>query len=277
MVPAAVEHQQPPDRRLVDDDLAAAFLPTGLRALVAATRLGWIRRALVAYSERAAPGVWAAIACRKRLIDDRISDPTNDFDAVVVLGAGLDTRAYRIARHSPMPVFEVDLPINIERKAAAVSRALGDQPGSVHLVAADLEHDDVWDVLIDNGFDPDFRTLFIAEGLTQYLSARAVTAMFDRLARSRPGSQLIFTYIRADFIDGTNRYGADALYRRFREKSEIWQTGFVPEQLTEFLDEHGWRVTEQAGPAYFRDTYVRPAGRDLATSQIEWTAVASRS
>lgn len=274
---AAVEHHQPPDRRLVDDDLAAAFLPAGLRTLVAATRIGWLRDAMVAYSQRYAPGAWASIACRKRLIDDRISDPTNEFDAVVVLGAGFDTRAYRIARHSPMPVFEVDLPVNIERKAAVVARALGAQPESVHLVPADLEHDDVWEALIDNGFRPDARALFIAEELTQYLSPPAVTAMFDRLARAQTGSQVIFSYVRADFIDGTNRYGADALYRRFREKNPIWQTGFVPEHLGEMLGELGWQVTEQAGPAYYRDTYIRPTGRDLNASQIEWTAVASRT
>ena len=124
MVLAAVEHNQPPARRLVDDDLAAAFLPARLRMAVAATRVGWVREAAVAAVERSGPGLWASIACRKRLIDDRVSDPFNSFDAVVVLGAGFDTRAYRIARHSDLPVFEVDQQVNVERKAEVVRRVL---------------------------------------------------------------------------------------------------------------------------------------------------------
>lgn len=277
MVLAAVEHNQPPARRLVDDDLAAAFLPARLRMAAAATRVGWVREAAVAAAERSGPGLWASIACRKRLIDDRVSDPFNSFDAVVVLGAGFDTRAYRIARHSDLPVFEVDQQVNIERKAEVVHRVLGAQPESVRLIATDLEHDDIWDCLTDNKFRARYRTLFIAEGLTQYLSPAAVTALFDRLSAAAPGSQLIFSYVRQDFIDGENRYGAESLYRRFRERAQVWQTGFVPEQLGDVLHEHGWRLSEQAGPGYYRDTYIRPTGRDLTASQIEWTAVAERT
>ncbi|MCV7193445.1 SAM-dependent methyltransferase [Mycolicibacterium brumae] len=274
MTLAAVEHQLPPQHRLVDDDLAASFLPTGLRALVAATRIGWIRDGFLRSTERSAPGVWASIACRKRLIDDRVSDPTNDFDALVVLGAGFDTRAYRVARHSALPVFELDQQVNIDRKADVVRRVLGGQPESVRLLAVDLEQDDVWAALTAGGFDPRARTLFIAEGLTQYLSPAAVTTMLTRLAQAAPGSQLIFSYVRADFIDGTNRYGADGVYRRFREKAQVWQTGFAPERLGEILEDLGWRLSEQAGPSYYRDTYIRPTGRELTASPIEWTAVA---
>jgi len=276
MVLAAIEHQYPAGRRLVDDDLAAAFLPPRLRALVTAARIGWVREALVRAADRAGPGLWASLACRKRLIDDRVSDPLNAFDAVVVLGAGFDTRAYRIARHSALPVFEVDQQLNIDRKAEVVHRVLGAQPDSVHLVVADLERDDIWTTLTDNTFQAGHRTLFIAEGLTQYLSPAAVSAMFTRLAAAAEGSQLIFSYVRQDFIDGENRYGAESLYRRFRDRTQVWQTGFVPEQLGEVLHEHGWRLSEQAGPAYYRDTYIRPTGRDLTGSQIEWTAVAQR-
>ena len=46
-------------------------------------------------------------------------------DAVVILGAGMDTRVCSSARRSDVPVFEVDLPVNIARKKAAVQRAMG--------------------------------------------------------------------------------------------------------------------------------------------------------
>lgn len=275
MVVAAVEHLEPAHRRLVDDDLAVSFLPGHLRALVALSRTEAVRRALVAGSERQGPGLWTSIACRKRLIDERLSDPLTDVDAVVVLGAGLDTRGCRIARHSDLPVFEVDLPVNVARKAAVLQRALGGIPASVHLVPVDVEHDDLMTALRSAGYDSAARTFFIAEGLLQYLEPRTVTALLSQLSGA-PGSRLVFTYIRQDFLDGSDTYGAEAVYRRFRGRQPVWRSGLVPEDLGEWLAELGWRLDEQAGPSYFRDLYIRPTGRALTASPIEWTALAHR-
>lgn len=164
MVLSAIEQNEPPQRRLVDDDLAEAFLPARLRAVAAATRVAPVRRAAMAAMQRSGPGLWSSIACRKRLIDERLSDPLNETDAVVVLGAGLDTRGCRIARHSDLPVYEVDQAVNIERKAAVLQRVLGSTPASVHLVAADLESDDLLAALRSAGYDASRRTFFIVEG-----------------------------------------------------------------------------------------------------------------
>jgi len=276
IVLSAIEHHEPPARRLVDDDLAASFLPARLRLLVALTRVGALRRAAVAASDRSGPGLWASIACRKRFIDERLSDPVNEFDTVVVLGAGLDTRGYRIARHSDLPVFEVDQPVNIERKSAVVQRALGTAPASVHLVAVDFERDNLMSALGAHGYRADARTFFIWEGVTQYLTPEAVRATLAQLSGAATGSRLIFTYVRQDFIDGTQRYGADAVYRRFRQRSQVWKSGLVPEEVGELLGGYGWRLVEQAGPSYYRDTYIRPTGRTLSASPIEWTVLAER-
>lgn len=272
MAVAAVEHHEPVDRRLLDDDLAASFLPAHLRAIVAATRATPLRNALIRSSERKAPGMWASMMCRKRFIDDRLSDPLNEFDAAVILGAGLDTRAYRIARHSNLPVFEVDQQVNIDRKRVAVNRTLGAMPPSVRLVAADFEHDDVMGALSAHGYNAAQRTFFVCEGVTQYLHPHTVTALFEQLRAAATGSRLIFSYVRQDFIDGTNYYGAQALHKKFLGSQPLWHTGFKPELLHEYLGEHGWRLIEQAGPSYYRDIYIRPAGRDQVASAIEWTA-----
>ncbi|MGK2853775.1 MAG: SAM-dependent methyltransferase [Microbacteriaceae bacterium] len=277
MVLAAVEHNEAPGRRLVDDDLAAAFLPAGLRTLVRLTRAGLLRTAMIAASDRSGPGLWASITCRKRFIDERISDPVNEIDAVVILGAGLDTRGYRIARYSELPVFELDQRVNIERKTATVERVLGAVPASVRLVSVDFERDDVLAALVAAGFRDNGRTLFIWEGVTQYLTPEAVHGMFEQLRQVEPGSRLIFTYIRQDFIDGTNLYGAEAVYRKFRRRSQIWRSGFVPEHVEEMLRRYGWRLFEQVGPSYYRDLYIRPTGRKISASPIEWAALAVRT
>ena len=276
MVLAAIEHNESPGRRLVDDDLAESFLPARWRWLVRSARAGSVRRALTGASERSGPGLWASIACRKRFIDERLSDPLNDVDTVVVLGAGLDTRACRIARHSDMPVFEVDQHVNTERKAAVLERVLGATPPSVRLVPLDFETEALMPALQAAGYRRGDRTFFIWEGVTQYLRPEAVRSTLDQLRDAAPGSRLVFTYIRQDFVDGTDLHGAEALYRRFRQRRQVWRSGLVREDVGELLDEYGWRLVEQAGPSYFRDTYIRPTGRTLSASPLEWTALAER-
>jgi methyltransferase (TIGR00027 family) len=276
MVLSAIEQQEPPGRRLVDDDLAAAFLPVPLRALVAATRPAPLRRAVIRLSERSGPGMWANMACRKRYIDDNLEQALADIDAVVVLGAGFDTRAYRLARRSDIPVFEVDQPLNVDRKMNVVARVLGTPPASVRLVPVDFERDDLMAALASHGYRPEYRTFFVWEGVTQYLTESAVRATFTQLAHAAPGSRLDFTYVRREFIDGDELYGAAALYKRMRQRRQVWKFGLVPDDVADFIAPYGWRLIEQAGPDEFMNRYVRPSGRILDTSQLEWSAYAEK-
>ncbi|WP_135453798.1 SAM-dependent methyltransferase [Mycobacterium sp. DL99] len=274
MVLAAVEQYEPVRRRLVDDELALSFLPAGLRAFTRAARWSVARRLLIGATERSGPGLWANLTCRKRYIGDKLTQALPNIDAVVILGAGLDTKGYRLARHTAIPVFEVDLPINIERKRSVVRGALGTVPDSVHLVPVDFERDDLAAELARHGHRREHRTFFIWEGVTQYLSAESVAATFEFLRSATPGSLLAFTYVRSDFIDGTNRYGAESLYRRFRVRSRLWQFGLDPDRVASFIEPYGWNLIEQAGPEYLTSHYISPAGRKLTASQVEWTAFA---
>lgn len=175
-----------------------------------------------------------------------------------------------------MPVFEVDQHVNTERKAAVLERVLGATPPSVRLVPLDFETEALMPALQAAGYRRDDRTFFIWEGVTQYLRPEAVRSTLDQLRDAAPGSRLVFTYIRQDFVDGTDLHGAEALYRRFRQRRQVWRSGLVREDVGELLDEYGWRLVEQAGPSYFRDTYIRPTGRTLTASPLEWTALAER-
>jgi methyltransferase (TIGR00027 family) len=277
MVQAAIEQYEPPDRRLVDDDLALSFLPAGQRAVVRAMRWSLLRRLTMSAGERAVPGSWSLITCRKRFIDDKLDDAMGHIDSVVILGAGMDTRAYRLARRSDIPVFEVDLPVNIARKKTAVRRAIGGLPTSVHLVPLDFERDDLIGALRRQGYRTDARTFVIWEGVTQYLTAEAVRATLGGLEAMAVGSRLLFTYVRRDFIDGVNMYDAAILYKRFRQRRQVWRFGLNPDEVTGFVAEYGWRLVEQAGPDYFVQHYIEPAGRNLAASQLEWSAYAEKS
>jgi methyltransferase (TIGR00027 family) len=277
MVLAAVEQNEPPARRLVDDDLADLFLPAPLRWLVGATRWGPARRLMIRGSEFTGRGLWVNMACRKRFIDDKLKEALDAIDAVVILGAGLDTRPYRLTRRVRIPVFEVDLPVNIAMKAKTVRRVLAEPPLSVRLVALDFERDDLLTSLAEHGYRTDYRVFFICEGVTQYLTEDGVRRTLEGLRAAAPGSRLVFTYVRRDFIDGTNLYGTRTLYRNTRERHQLWQFGLGPDEVAEFIAEYGWRLVEQAGPDEFVQRYVEPAGRSLPASQLEWTAYAEKT
>jgi methyltransferase (TIGR00027 family) len=273
---AAVEQNEPPGRRLVDDDLADLFLPARLRLLVAATRFAPVRNLMIRGSEWSSPGLWANLACRKRFIADKLAEALDDIDAVVILGAGLDTRPYLLTRRVRLPVFEVDLPINISRKAQTVRRVLGEPPLSVRLVALDFERDDLLTSLAEHGYRTDYRVFFICEGVTQYLTEDGVRRTLEGLRAAAPGSRLVFTYVRRDFIDGTNRYGTRTLYRSVRRRRQLWHFGLQPDEVAAFIAEYGWRLVEQAGPDDLARRYVAPTGRKLEASQLEWSAYAEK-
>jgi methyltransferase (TIGR00027 family) len=127
------------------------------------------------------------------------------------------------------------------------------------------------------GYRADYRTFFVWEAVTQYLTADAVHATLESLRPAATGSRLAFTYVRRDFIDGVNFYGAEQLYRRFRQRQQLWRFGLQPEEVAAFLDGHGWRLAEQLGPEEIVRRYVEPTGRDLTASQVEWSAYAEKA
>lgn len=276
MILAAIEQNEPPQRRLVDDDLALLFLPRWMRLLVKATRWAPLRQLLIAGSERTGPGLWANLACRKRFIGDKLEEALDQIDAVVILGAGMDTRAYQLARRARIPVFEVDLPINIARKEETVRRVLGTLPLSVRLVALDFERDDLLTALAEHGYSTEYRVFFICEGVTQYLAEESVRVVLAGLRASARGSRLVFTYVRRDFIDGINQYGSPTLYRSVRQRRPLWKFGLQPEEVQEFLAPYGWSLEEQVGPEQIRQRYIAPTGRALPASDLEWSAYAEK-
>jgi O-methyltransferase involved in polyketide biosynthesis len=74
-------------------------------------------------------GIWGSIACRKRYIDEKVREALDHgVDAVVILGAGLDTRGPRLAVPAGVPVFEVDLPANIYGSGNLYRRFRGENP-----------------------------------------------------------------------------------------------------------------------------------------------------
>jgi methyltransferase (TIGR00027 family) len=265
MALVALEQGFPPSERILTDDLALAILPFPSRARV---RLflplrGW----LVDMTERKVPGLWGGIMARKRAIDDMIV--ANPAEAVVNLGAGFDTRAYRLPALAKVPVWEVDLPRNIEPKRRRLQQLFGRVPAHVSLVPIDFDEEDLGPVLARHGHPADSPTFFIWEGVTQYLKEAGVRATLESLSKAPPRSRLAFTYTPKDFIDGQNLHGQPHLHRKMVGKDPVWHFGIDPGMVDGLLAEYGWDVVEHLGYDELDERYVRPTGRGLGWMAIE--------
>jgi methyltransferase (TIGR00027 family) len=274
MTIVVIEQRQPAERRIVDDDLAAKLLPAGLRFVMWLTKWPPLERALVKATEGTAIGIWGSMLCRKRAIDDVTRDALRrGCTRVVILGAGLDTRAYRLPELADVPVIELDLPENSAFKRQRIEAVLGAVPRHVTLTAIDFDRADLEGVA---GVLSPEKTLFVWEAVTQYLREEGVRRTLRALSRAAPGSRLVFTYLRKDFLDGDNFYGAEVAYKRFKLQEKVWRFALAPEAVSPLLAEFGWRLREDLGAAEFHARILGPIGRDLAVSEIERVALAEK-
>jgi methyltransferase (TIGR00027 family) len=268
-VPVAVEQLLPQDQRIIQDDLAYRILPFGARAFVWLMRPRLVRDWIVRAWERSAPGIWGGMLCRKRYIDDKLVECIGQVDAVVNLGAGFDTRVYRFPALSKVPVWEVDQPDNIMAKRKRLCKVFGAMPSHVRLVPIDFDSEGLNASLASHGYSMNVRTFFICEAVTQYLTKAGITTLFDFLAEAIPGSFLVFTYIRKDFLDGRVSYGWQKGYEKYVLKDKIWLFGLDPEAWPGFLKQFGWQILEHTGAEELTERYVKPTGRTFSLALLE--------
>jgi len=271
MVMVAIEQKKfPESARIINDDLAYRILPFGMRAAVWLKLRLFSRDYMVNWMEKRLPGIWAGVMCRKRYIDDKVAEAAEgQAETVVNLGAGFDTRAYRLPALAKVPVWEVDLPENIDAKRSRLRKVLEEVPAHVTLVPIDFDREELGAVLASHGYAADTKTFFIWEGVTQYLTEAGIRTTFDFLAKAPAGSRLAFTYVRKDFIDGKVLYGAEYLYKKTVLKDKSWLFGMDPEDVADFLGVYGWRVLEHLGYEELAERYVKPTGRKLVSMALE--------
>jgi methyltransferase (TIGR00027 family) len=260
----ARESARPSGSRLFEDPLAAAFLDWRLRWAVCLSRLPLVGAALPwSLIDGHVAGSRGTVVVRTRYIDDVLRDALRQgARQVVILGAGFDSRAYRIAGIDRVRVFEVDLPQTQASKHRLVLSRLGALPPHVTLIPADLTAPGLDAVMREAGFRAEAVTFFICEGVTHYLSAPAVDALFRHVARAAAGSRMVFTYIHRAILEGTPTFaGADTTLATVRRSGEPYTFGFDPSELGQYVAERGLTLIEDVGAEEYRARYLAPIGR----------------
>jgi methyltransferase (TIGR00027 family) len=175
-------------------------------------------------------------------IDDAVRESPRD--QVVILGAGLDGRAWRMTELHDSETYEVDQPAS-QRDKRERAVALGDrQP---HFVPVEFGRDDLAATLEAAGHRAGLPTTWVWEGVVPYLTPDEVRSTLDEVAaRSAPGSRLIVNYQEASVGMNIGLAVIKAFTLVFRRASpwrnEPWRSTWTVEQMRDLLTTRGFRV-----------------------------------
>jgi methyltransferase (TIGR00027 family) len=242
---------------LFDDALAGRFLTWPLSTVNRVASVPRGGRALRNAIDRRWPGVRTSVVARTRLIDDTLGAmPAGQVGQLVILGAGFDSRPYRLGSLRTVPVFEVDYASTQHAKQRAMTRALGALPPNVTFIPSDFNLRQLGPAMEATGYDPAAPTVFLWEGVTNYLTEEAVDATLRWCARSAAGNTLIFTYINSDVLTSPEKYvGADRLHATLAKVDERLTFGMDPDDMGDYLAQRGLDRQWDLGAAEYRRQY----------------------
>ena len=233
-------HQLLEGGRIFTDPLAIPILGADAEAAVAE-----------AEANPGRAGLRSFIAARSRFAEEagrRAMD--RGVRQIVVLGAGLDTFAYRLEPIEGLAAFEVDHPATQTEKRRRLAASGIAPPAHLVFAPCDFERSSLAEAMGAAGFDPGRRAFFLWLGVVPYLSQSAIFATLDWIAGLPGGGEVVFDYANPveTVEDPAMRAAHEVLARRVREAGEILQTFFVTAELTARLRALGFRDIEDLGP-----------------------------
>ena len=213
----------------------------------------------------------ALVAVRSRYAEDELAQAVGcGLGQYVVLGAGLDTFAYRnAAAPGRLRVFEVDHPSTQQWKRARLAQAGVTVPGSLTFVPVDFQRQTLSDALSLAGFNAKQPAFFSLLGVAVYLPMERLMSTLAYVAALPQGSAIVFDYgLPSSALSAKARAGRDALAEIAASMGEPWITHFDPLELEVDLRNLGFREVEQLGPDQARDRYLaqRPDGLKLSSA-----------
>jgi methyltransferase (TIGR00027 family) len=261
----ALESKRSRRRRLFSDPLATDFLCPSLKRVALLARFPGGVTLAEKIADRRIPGARTSAIARTRLIDDLLAEGVGEeICQIVILGAGFDCRGYRLPILNSRVVYEVDHPLTLDRKRTQLKKRFGELPHNLHYVPIDFNRESLGSTLQQAGLKNSVETVFLWEGVTNYLTAEAVASVLRYVSGFPLGSRLIFTYVHSGLLDGTvNFYGAERLLADVAELHEPWTFGMVPDEVSRYLQELGLRLMVDMGASEYRKRYFGSGAHDM--------------
>jgi methyltransferase (TIGR00027 family) len=271
----ALESALPEDRRLFEDPFARGFLTWPLAPVARLAVVPGLRELVPWFIDRRWPGVRSSVVARTRLIDDAIAAALGNTEQLVILGAGFDSRAYRLPGLRGITVFEVDHPDTLRIKRGLLERLLPAPPGNVRFVATDFNERDLESAMTAAGYRESARSFLLWEGVTNYLTEAGVDATLRWCSRGSPGSLLLFTYVHRDVLTRPGTFvGTERLFASLAKVGETLTFGLEPAELPQFLAERGLALESDVGAAEYRKRYFGDAARGMRGHEFYRIALA---
>ncbi len=211
----------------------------------------------------------AFMAVRSRYCEDQLAAAVAaGVRQYVVLGAGLDTFAYR----NPfllLRVFEVDFPATQEGKRTMLAEAGIAVPGNVTYVALDLEHHTLSESLVEARFDAGRSAFFGWLGVIPYLTLAAFRATLQAIVQLPAGSAVSFDYaLEPETLSAAGRTAFKALAGRVARAGEPFQLFFTPQTLEAELRRAGFGRVEQLDYDRLNERYFQQRADGLKLSAV---------
>ena len=210
------------------------------------------------------------MAARSRYVEDQLAAAVaNGVTQYVVLGAGLDTFAYR----NPFPslrVFEVDFPATQAWKQEMLERAGIAIPENLTFVPLDFEHKALSAGLAEAGFNDQKAAFFGWLGVVPYLTLDAFRSTLSAIAKLPRGSAVGFDYaVAPETLSAVGRTAFDALAGRVAAAGEPFQLFFTPEVLASELGRAGFKRFEQMDSDDLNERYFKQRADGLKLSAVK--------
>lgn len=253
-----MQDRQPSQTALAAAAARAAHLvvdaePLIFRDPVAADLIGAPGAEMVGYHRRSGDhvvlaGTRAQVTVRSRWTEGRLAMlAAGGLDQYVILGAGLDSFAYRSPLVGRVRVFEVDHPASQRWKRDRLAAAGITPPDGLAFAGVDLETEPLADRLAAEGFDFRRPALVSWLGVSMYLTEDAVAATLAVVGGLAAGTELVVEYaLPPGLRDETGAAYAGFALAVAAERGEPWLSFFTPERLAGLLEANGMTVAEQA-------------------------------
>jgi methyltransferase (TIGR00027 family) len=202
-------------------------------------------------------GLRTSVVVRSRLAEDEWGrSRARGLRQYVILGAGLDTYAYRHPDEDSR-IFEVDLPATQQWKRECLRAAGIEEPAALSFVPIDFECSTLAEALGQAGFSRDEAAYFAWLGVTMYLEEEAIRSTLRFIASLAPGSGVVFDYaVPPSLQSPTERRAMEYLAARVAKYGEPWKTYLDPASLTGMLRSLGFSEVEDLGPEQLNARYL---------------------
>ncbi len=221
--------------------------------------------------ERFFPGLGNSIRAKVRYFDDFVKRSIDEgIEQLVILGAGYDSRAYRIEGLKKITTFEVDHPATQIVKTEKVKKIFGSLPDHVVYVPADLGRDDFGKGLLERGYDSSKKTLFIMEGVIFYIPPKMVDQILSFIVKnSGKGSAVLFDYFPESMVDGSSELEVGRnIHNQLVQLGEPLQFGIKEGMVETFLAERGFSEIQNVTSEDYKRAYFHGVNKDKAVCSL---------